>query len=79
MRMIDIARAADVAEQTLYNYFPTKEHLIFDMDQEFEAESLLLCFAEILTSLADALRWGNDIFERGKPFHWKVRLECQRR
>jgi AcrR family transcriptional regulator len=36
VRMRDIAKAADVAEQTLYNYFPTKEHLIFDLDQEFE-------------------------------------------
>ena len=36
VRMRDIAKAADVAEQTVYNYFPTKEHLIFDLDQEFE-------------------------------------------
>jgi AcrR family transcriptional regulator len=36
VRMRDIAKAADVAEQTLYNYFPTKEHLVFDLDQEFE-------------------------------------------
>jgi AcrR family transcriptional regulator len=36
VRMRDIAQAADVSEQTLYNYFPTKEHLIFDLDQEFE-------------------------------------------
>jgi len=36
VRMRDIANAADVSEQTLYNYFPTKEHLIFDLDQEFE-------------------------------------------
>jgi AcrR family transcriptional regulator len=36
VRMRDIAKAADVAEQTLYNYFPTKEHLIFDLDHEFE-------------------------------------------
>ena len=34
--MIDIAQAAEVSEPTLYNYFPTKEHLIFDMDQELE-------------------------------------------
>jgi AcrR family transcriptional regulator len=34
--MRDIAEAAEVSEQTLYNYFPTKEHLIFDLDQEFE-------------------------------------------
>jgi AcrR family transcriptional regulator len=36
VRMRDIARAADVSDQTLYNYFPTKEHLIFDLDREFE-------------------------------------------
>lgn len=37
VRMRDIALAADVSEQTLYNYFPSKEHLIFDQQQEFEA------------------------------------------
>ena len=36
VRMRDIAKAADVAEQTLYNYFPTKEHLVLDLDQEFQ-------------------------------------------
>jgi len=40
VRMRDIAHAADVSEQTLYNYFPTKEHLIFDQQQEFEARIL---------------------------------------
>src|SRR5262249_3645419 len=34
--MRDIAKTADGSEQTLYNYFPTKEHLVFDLDQEFE-------------------------------------------
>lgn len=32
----EIARAAEVAEQTLYNYFPTKEQLILDREQEIE-------------------------------------------
>jgi AcrR family transcriptional regulator len=32
----EIARAAEVAEQTLYNYFPTKERLVTDRDQEIE-------------------------------------------
>jgi AcrR family transcriptional regulator len=32
----EIARAAEVAEQTLYNYFPTKEHLVADREQEIE-------------------------------------------
>jgi AcrR family transcriptional regulator len=30
----DVARAAEVAEQTVYNYFPTKEHLVTDREQQ---------------------------------------------
>ncbi len=30
--IIDVARAAEVAEQTVYNYFPTKEGLVLDRD-----------------------------------------------
>jgi len=33
----DVAREANVSEQTVYNYFPTKEDLVFDRDEEFEA------------------------------------------
>ena len=29
----DVARAAEVAEQTVYNYFPTKEQLVTDQEQ----------------------------------------------
>ena len=29
----DVAREAEVAEQTVYNYFPTKEQLVIDRDQ----------------------------------------------
>ncbi|MGE0219201.1 TetR/AcrR family transcriptional regulator [Mycolicibacterium sp.] len=32
--VLDVARAADVAEKTVYNYFPTKEHLVLDQDEE---------------------------------------------
>jgi AcrR family transcriptional regulator len=32
--VIDVARAADVSEQTVYNHFPTKEHLVLDRDEE---------------------------------------------
>src|SRR4026209_1801068 len=30
----DVAREAEVAEQTVYNYFPTKEQLVLDREQE---------------------------------------------
>ena len=33
----DVARAADVSEQTVYNHFPTKEHLVFDRADEMIA------------------------------------------
>ena len=32
----DVAREAEVAEQTVYNYFPTKEQLVTDRDQEIQ-------------------------------------------
>jgi AcrR family transcriptional regulator len=32
--VIDVARAAEVAEKTVYNYFPTKESLALDRDEE---------------------------------------------
>jgi AcrR family transcriptional regulator len=30
----DVARAAEVSEQTVYNYFPTKQRLVLDRDEE---------------------------------------------
>src|SRR5262245_60199643 len=38
--MTQVARAAGVSEQTLYNYFPTKESLVFDQADAF-AETML--------------------------------------
>lgn len=32
----DIAREADVADQTVYNYFPTKDQLVTDRDQQVQ-------------------------------------------
>jgi len=34
----DVAREADVSEQTVYNYFPTKEQLVTDRDQQVQVE-----------------------------------------
>ena len=32
----DVARAAEVAEQTVYNYFPTKEQLVTDREKQIQ-------------------------------------------
>src|ERR1700729_1510527 len=32
----DVAREAEVAEQTVYNYFPAKEQLVTDRDQQVQ-------------------------------------------
>ena len=34
----EIARAAEVAEQTLYNYFPTKEQLVTDREEQVQEQ-----------------------------------------
>lgn len=36
----DVARAADVSRQTVFNYFPSKEQMLFDRDAEIEAALL---------------------------------------
>jgi AcrR family transcriptional regulator len=38
----DVARAADVSRQTVFNYFPTKEQMLFDRDEEISAALLAL-------------------------------------
>ena len=36
----EVARAADVSRQTVFNYFPSKEEMLFDRDAEIEAALL---------------------------------------
>jgi AcrR family transcriptional regulator len=63
VRMKDIAHAADVSEQTLYNYFPSKEHLIFDQQQEFEARIVNAVIGKLEgVPLSEALRHGATQF-----------------
>jgi AcrR family transcriptional regulator len=38
----DIAREAEVSEQTVYNYFPTKEQLVTDRDQQVQDQLVSL-------------------------------------
>jgi AcrR family transcriptional regulator len=53
----EIARAADIAENTVFNYFPTKEDLFFDLRADIEAH-----FSQVVRargpgeSVVDALR-----------------------
>lgn len=57
--MAQVAAASAVADQTLYNYFPTKESLVFDMSREAEAALLAaLSSRPADVSLIDAYaRW----------------------
>ena len=53
----DVARAADVSRQTVFNYFPSKEQMLFDRDAQVEA-ALLAAVRDrpAGASLVDAMR-----------------------
>jgi AcrR family transcriptional regulator len=38
VRIADVAEAVGVSEKTVYNYFPTKESLVFDREEEITAQ-----------------------------------------
>jgi AcrR family transcriptional regulator len=53
----DVARAAEVSEQTVYNYFQTKEQLVTDLHQHFQEElDRLIRTRQPETSPAAAIR-----------------------
>jgi AcrR family transcriptional regulator len=53
----DVARAAEVSEQTVYNYFQTKEQLVTDLHGHFEEElARLIRTRQPETSPAAAIR-----------------------
>jgi AcrR family transcriptional regulator len=72
--MTQIAAGSGVSDQTLYNYFPTKESLVFDRSADFE-----FSLAEALTGrpagtgLADAFAGWLDHFLLGDPARRSVR------
>src|SRR5215467_12729279 len=61
--MADIARMADVSEQTVYNFFPSKEQLVIDEDVAFEARLVgMIRGRPAGTRIAEAVRAGAHAF-----------------
>ena len=59
----EIARLADVSEQTVYNFFPSKEQLVLDEDAAFEARLVgMIRGRPGGTKVADAVRAGAHAF-----------------
>ncbi len=59
----EIARLADVSEQTVYNFFPSKELLVLDEDAAFEALLVgMIRERPAGTKIADAVRAGAHAF-----------------
>jgi AcrR family transcriptional regulator len=55
----EIARSADVSEQTVYNFFPSKEQLVLDEDAAFQARLVAMVRDRpVGTPLMDAVRAG---------------------
>jgi AcrR family transcriptional regulator len=63
----EIAESAEVAVTTLFNYFPTKEAIIFDLEDEIDAD-IVMTFQNRKKDLSvlDAL---NDYFLNSKMFN----------
>jgi AcrR family transcriptional regulator len=59
----EIARLAEVSEQTVYNFFPSKELLVLDEDAAFEALLVgMIRERPAGTKIADAVREGAHAF-----------------
>jgi AcrR family transcriptional regulator len=79
----DVARAVDVSRQTVFNYFPSKEQMLFDRDAEVEA-ALIAAVRDRTsdTSLVDVFRahtracWTtlDTVLKEGPPPHgfWEI-------
>ena len=70
--MSDVARTAGVADQTLYNYFPTKPDLVLDLaDEMLERSRRVVAERDADETPAEALRdlvhHDIDLFSRADP------------
>ncbi len=75
----DVAREAEVAEQTVYNYFPTKEQLVTDREQQIQdrLDALIRSRPPGVTA-ADAIRGfalgSVDAIRAIPPENWRGEL-----
>jgi len=61
--IVEIARLAEVSEQTVYNFFPSKELLVLDEDAAFEALLVgMIRERPAGTKIAEAVREGAHSF-----------------
>jgi len=75
----DVAREAEVSEQTVYNYFQTKEQLVTDLDQDFQDQiSRLIRTRALGTTPAAAIRElvldAVEGIRRVPPAQWRGEL-----
>lgn len=75
----DIAREAEVAEQTVYNYFPSKEQLVTDRDQQISDRlvELIKTRARGVSAAAavrEFMRASVDAIPRISPEMWRGEL-----
>ncbi|HXO10338.1 MAG TPA: TetR/AcrR family transcriptional regulator [Solirubrobacteraceae bacterium] len=77
----DVAHEAEVSEQTVYNYFATKEHLVTDYDQEVQDQlsRLIRTRAPDTTPAAAIREFALDVVEgirRVPAEQWRGELGC---